>query len=64
MIAKIQNNNSLNNKEIYLNYQKFFNEVQEPYLAIRMDNQTDNLNFPQISLNRQLNYFTNYLVII
>jgi hypothetical protein len=57
--------NTLSNIYIYLKFQEFFNEVQEPYLAIRLFNENDGtLEIPQVELNQELNRFTDYRVIL
>ena len=56
--------NGLNRIQPYILYKDFFTQVQEPYLAIRLNNVTKNSNLPQVDLNRDLNRFTDLRVII
>ena len=63
-MAYTQKYNKLSSTEIYLEFQKFLLEVQEPYLAVRLEKIGENSKLPQIDLNQELNRFTDIRVIL
>ena len=52
----------MNNIYLYLKFQKFFNEVQEPYLPIRLNSSSPLSHNPVVDTNLLLNRFTDYRV--